>query len=108
MPKDVVGDIERSAATMKLIVQPLIVLSLLEIRQHIVVAPADVAEVAPPLVVAAMSADVNHVINGTGAAERSAARPGKAPQIAMQLWNGAESPIEFGIQQHPHHRRSVD
>src|ERR1041385_7670630 len=107
MPEDVIGDIERSAATMKFIFQPLIVLSLLKVRQHVVVAPADVAEVAPPIVVAPMSADVNHVIDGTGAAESAAAGPGEAPQIAMDLRNRAEAPIEFGIQQHPHHRRGM-
>ena len=66
-----------------------------EIGQHVVVAPADVAERPPPVVVAAVTAHVHHHVEHAGAADCATARIGDAPAEKVRLRHGGERPVEL-------------
>ena len=66
-----------------------------EIGQHVVVAPADVAERPPAVVVAAVSPHVHHHVEHAGAADRAAARVGDAPAEEICLRHRGERPVEL-------------
>jgi hypothetical protein len=58
-----VGDAERSALAVQLIRATLLVFGLAEIRQHVVVAPADIAELAPAVEILALPANVQQSVD---------------------------------------------
>ena len=88
-----VGDVEQAAGTVKLVAAALVVLRLLEERQHVVEAPAFVAELAPVIVVPGVAAHVQHRVDRRGATEGLAARPIHAPVVAMRLGCGLVAPV---------------
>jgi hypothetical protein len=69
-----VGDFQRTADAMELILAPILVLSLAEKGQHALIVPTDAAELAPTVVVGGSAAHVDHAIQRTGAAEHLATR----------------------------------
>ena len=55
------------------------VLALLEVRQHVLVAPAGVAERLPLVEILRVASHVQHVVQDAGTAETLAARPSRLP-----------------------------
>ena len=91
-PQAHVGDAERPADAMIVVGAALLVLGALEIGQHVLVRPADIAELAPDVVVLGLPAHVEQAVDGAGAAEHAAARPGDDAAVQMRLGPGAELP----------------
>ena len=88
-----VGDVQRAAGAVEVVAAALVVLGLLEVRQHVVVAPALVAELAPVVVVPGVAAHIEHGVDRRRAAQRLAARPVHAPVVAMFLRHGLVAPV---------------
>ena len=88
------GDIERALGAVKAVAQALVALGFLEIRQHVVVAPAGIAELAPVIVVGRLAPHIDHGIDRTRPANEPAARPIHPPPLHRRLWRGFVSPIE--------------
>jgi len=88
-----VGDVQRPAGAVEVVAAAFVVLRLLEERQHVVVAPALVAELAPMIVVPGVAADIEHGVDRGGAAQRLAARPVHAPVVAMFLRHRLVAPV---------------
>src|SRR5262249_27401415 len=57
-----VGDIERSADAVELVLAPLLVLGLAKVSQDAVVVPADTAELTPAIVVCRRPAHIDHAV----------------------------------------------
>src|SRR2546426_1385929 len=108
MAEDVVCDIKWSPLAVEIILKPLIVLGLLEVAEHVIIPPPDIAELAPAIIVLSMAANIDHVIDGAGPTQGAPPRPRKPPQIAMGLWYGPEPPVIFRVWQHGDHRRRMD
>ena len=70
----------------------LLVLGALEIGEHVLVRPADIAELAPHVEVLRLPAHVEQAVDGAGAAEHAAARPGDGAAVEMRLRPRAELP----------------
>ena len=85
--------LERPAAAVVVAGAVLVILGLLEIREHVVVAPARVAEVAPVVVILAVAAHVEHAVHGAAAADDAAAGPGHLPPVHVSLRRGFVAPI---------------
>jgi hypothetical protein len=88
------GDIERTVVAVKAVVQVLVALGPLEVRQHIVVAPAGIAELPPMIVVSRLAAHIDHGIDRARAANETAARPIHAPAFHRRLRRGFVTPVE--------------
>ena len=67
------GDIERAISAMKAVVQALVAFGLLEVRQHVVIVPAGIAELAPMIVVRRLAAHIDHRIDRARAADEATA-----------------------------------
>ncbi len=101
LPEDVVHgiagaqlvDAQRPALAVILAVEFGVVLRALEIGQHVRVRPAGVAERSPVIVVPAMSADIDHGVDGGRAAEALAARLIADAAIQPLLRHGLERPV---------------
>ena len=87
-------DIERAVFTVKAIMQALVALGLLEVRQHVVVAPAGIAELTPMIVIGRLPAHIDHGIDRARAAKEAAARPIHAPALHRHLRRGFVSGME--------------
>jgi acyl-CoA thioesterase II len=93
----------------------LIGLGSFEIRQDVGIPPAPQAHLLPLIVIAGMSADVDHAVDGRGAAPAAAARPPQATAIHVPLRFGMETPVvgvgvldEFShARGHAHHQGTV-
>ena len=70
-----VGDAERAAGAVILVGAALLVLGLAEIRQHVVIGPAGIAELAPQVEILLLAADVDQAVDRGRPAEHLAARP---------------------------------
>src|SRR5690606_28618464 len=70
---------ERATGAVKVVRPALVVLGLAEVRQDVGIAPAGVAEVAPPVVVLALAANVKQPVDRGRPAEHLAARLRYAP-----------------------------
>src|SRR3984893_7171695 len=71
----------------------LIALGFHEIRQDIIITPALISAATPFVVVTAISADVDHVIDGARSAEHPALRDIKATSIQLRLGKSSVSPV---------------
>ena len=58
-----VGHAERTVAAVKIIAAAFVVLGLAEVRQHVVVAPAGIAELTPVVEILGLAADVDQSID---------------------------------------------
>ena len=68
-----------------------------EQRQHVVIAPAGEAELAPVIVIGGLSAHRDHGVDGGRAADHLAARIGQRPAVEPGLRLGLEHPVRAGI-----------
>ena len=68
-----------------------VVLGLLEIGQHVVPAPAGIAELAPAVVVGRLAAHVDHAVDRGAAAQHLAARIGERAAVEPGLGLGLSS-----------------
>jgi hypothetical protein len=97
--------IHRTFPAVVLVIKVFIAFRLSEIRQHIVVRPAGVPERGPPVVIGAMSTDINHRVDRARATERTSTGLIPAPPVEPPLRHGLERPIvDFRWQ----HQRSRD
>src|SRR3984893_5867348 len=87
-----VGHVERTAGTVMRVRTALLVLSATEIREHVVVGPAGVAELAPQVEILTLPADVNEPVDRARPAEHLAARPWQAPAGELGLGLGLKLP----------------
>ena len=87
---------------------PVEVLRALEQRQHVVVAPAVVAEVRPGVVVAAMPARVDHPVQRARSAQHLAARPVQLAPGARGLRHRPVAPVLLAVPELEQPRRIVD
>ena len=74
MPVAHVGDAKRPARAVVVVGAALVVLGHAEVRQHVLMAPAGVAELAPMVEVLGLAADVDQAVDRARSAERLAAR----------------------------------
>ena len=86
-------DAERSALAVIFAVEIGVVLRALEIGQHVRIRPAGVAQRGPVVVVPAMPADIDHGVDGGGAAEPLAARLIADAAVQSLLRHGLERPV---------------
>src|SRR5918994_2834140 len=70
-----IADPERAILPAPAVLASLEMLHGAEMRQHVVIAPSRIAQIAPAVEVVAISADENHAIDRTGATQGPAARP---------------------------------
>ncbi len=68
------GDVQRAGITVQGVATALVTLRPPEIRQHILPGPAGATLRSPVVIVAGMAADIEHRVDGAGAAEGAAAR----------------------------------
>ena len=91
------GDMQRALGAMPGVPSPLQALGTFEIGEHIAIAPAGEAHLAPLVIVAGMAADVDHAVDGGGAAPTLAARPPERTIIEVRLGLGPEAPIVVAL-----------
>ena len=84
---------ERPAGAVVLVGAALVVLGLAEVRQHVLVAPAGVAELAPVVEVLGLAADVDQAVDRARSAEHLAARRDDVAAVALRLRLGLVAPV---------------
>src|SRR5216683_507208 len=87
-----IGNVERAALAVIIVGAAFLVLGAAEIREHIVIRPADIAELAPMVEILALAADIDEAVDRAGAAEHLAARPGDAAPAQPRHRLGLELP----------------
>ena len=92
---------QRAVAAVPRIVEALVVLAQAEVRQHVVVAPAFVAERGPAVVVDAMAADIDHRVDRRRTAQHLAARLVADAPAEARLRHRVEGPV---VDAGRHHR----
>ena len=100
--------VQRPADPVVLARTPIEVLGPLEQRQHVGVAPAVVPQVRPGVVVAAMTARVDHPVQRARSAEHLAARPLQLAVRARCLGDRAVAPVLLAVPQLEDARWVVD
>jgi hypothetical protein len=100
-----VRHLQRPVAAVEGIAAALVAFGLDEVGQHVVVAPAGVAERGPVVVVLALAADVDEAVDRARAAQRLAARPVDAPAVHVRVGVGLEAPVVGGA---PHRLAVAD
>ena len=100
--------VERPARSVVLRLPQVEVLRALEHRQHVLIAPAVVAEIRPGVVIAAMTPRVDHPVEGTRPAQHLAPRPVQLAARAGGLRHGAIAPVLLAVPQLEEPRRLVD
>ena len=73
-----------------------VALHRLEDRQHVLPAPAAVAELGPVVVVLALAAHPHHAVDGARAAEHVSARHGNGAPAGVGLGLGGIEPVDAG------------
>ena len=92
-----IGDVERPAGAVIIVRAALLVLGAAEIRQHVVIAPADAAELPPIVEILPLAADIDQPVDRAGAAEHLAARPRDAAAVEPRHRLGLELPGDLGV-----------
>ncbi len=90
-----IGDAQRTAGAVECIGAALLILGLLEIRQHVVIAPAGIAELAPMIEILRLAADIDEAVDRARTAEDLAARPHDLPAIDAGIRLGLEAPAQL-------------
>ena len=103
-----VGDGLRAADAVVLALAALVVLAALEVRQHLVVAPARRAARRPVVVVEAVAAQVDHRVDRAAAADHAAAREVQPPVPQAGLLVAGQVPVQVRLEHDREHRRDVD
>ncbi|MCY1346045.1 hypothetical protein D9M69_321200 [compost metagenome] len=97
------GDVQRTAGAVELaLAETLVVLGLLEVRQHLVVAPAGVAQARPVVVVPAVATHVDHAVDRAGTAQRLAARLVALAPVEARLRHRLVGPVVIALAHHHH------
>ena len=91
-----VGDLDGPVAAAQVAVAGFVALHRLEDRQHVLPAPAAVAELGPVVVVLALAAHPHHAVDGAGAAEHAPARHGDGAPSGVGLGLGGIEPVDAG------------
>ena len=87
----------------------LLVLGLLEIGQHVVIAPAGIAALAPAIVILVLAAHIEQAVDRTRAAEHFSARLEHLPAVQSRLRLGLVHPVDgFFLEQFAVAERHVD
>ena len=95
-----VGDGKDAVAAAELIGAALEALHALEDRQHVLEAPAAIAELRPVVVVLRLAADIDHAVDRAGAAQHAAARHGDAASARAFVGLRRVAPVDGGIVDH--------
>ena len=91
-----IADVKRTSSAVVFIFETRVVFGASEVREHVVIV-SRVPELTPMIVVAPVSAHINHVVDTGGASENASARPKDATAIQMNLRHCAVRPIESGV-----------
>ena len=89
-----VGHRQRAADTVKLVGAALLVFRLLEIGQHVVIAPTGIATLPPAIIVLVLAANVEQAVDRTRSAQHLAARLEYCPPIQSRLRFGLVHPVD--------------
>ena len=85
---------ERPAGAVKLVLAALLVLRLPEIRQHVVITPADIAALAPAVVVLVLAAHIKQAVDRARSAQHFSARLEHLPAAEARLRLGLVHPVD--------------
>ncbi|MNZ74630.1 hypothetical protein D3C78_930830 [compost metagenome] len=103
------ADVQLTFAAVEFAVAAMVLLALAEVRQHVGVGPALVAQRMPVVVVAVVATDVDHAVDRAAAAERLAARLVALATAQARLRHGMEGPVDVpGRQDRGDPQRGVD
>ena len=94
-----INNVQRAALSNQVAGVVFLVFQLLEIRQHVPVAPAGIAHLGPVVINRGMPANVHHQVELAGAADDLAARLGDHAVIQAGLRNGGVAPVNIRTQQ---------
>ena len=92
---------ERPAGAVKFVGAALVVLRLAEIGQHVVKAPAGIAELPPVVEVLRLAADIDQAVDRARAAENLSARRDDIAVVAFGLRDGLVAPIVAAVGEQP-------
>ena len=95
-----VGDAQQSVAAAEPVGAALVALHALEDRQHVLVAPAAIAELGPVVVVLGLAADIDHAVDRARAAQHLAAGNFDAPAARALVRLRRVAPVDGGIVDH--------
>ena len=87
------GDLPLAAFAVERRASAVIVLRLHEIGQHVVPPPSEISQLPPAVVVARLSAHVNHAIHRRAAAEQLSERIGQRSSVQAGLSCGLHPPV---------------
>ena len=85
---------QRAAGAVIFVGAALLVLGLLEIGQHVLIAPAGIAALAPAIVILVLAADVQQAVDRTRSAQHLAARLKHLPAVQARLGLGLVHPVD--------------
>ena len=74
-----------------------LVLGALKVGQYLLIGPAPVSEATPVVVVFPLAANIDHAIDGTGAAYDLAPRPGHPAVMHIGFRLGFITPVDLGV-----------
>ena len=104
-----VGHRQRAAGAVIFVGAALLVLGLLEIGQHVVIAPAGIAALAPAIVILVLAAHIQQAVDRTRTAEHLSARLEHLPAVQSRLRLGLVHPVDgFFLEQFSVAERHVD
>ena len=89
-----IGDRERPADAVQLVLAALLVLGAAEVRQHVVEAPAGIAELPPVIVVRRLAAQIEQAVDRARAAQHLAARLDDLAVVELGLRLGLVEPVD--------------
>ncbi|MHC2409557.1 hypothetical protein ACVJGC_002148 [Bradyrhizobium diazoefficiens] len=89
-----VGDRQRAVAAVILVGAARLALGLLEIGQHVVIAPAGVAALAPAVIVLVLAANIEQAVDRARAAQRLTARLEHLAPLQLGLRLGLVHPVD--------------
>ena len=104
-----VGHRQRPAGAVIFVRAALLVLGLLEIGQHVLIAPAGIAALAPAIVILVLAAHVQQPVDRTRTAEHFSARLEHLPAVQPRFRLGLVHPVDgFFLEQFSVAERHVD
>ena len=97
-----VADPERAVSAVVFVIDALVVLIKTEVGQHIIVGPAVITQRGPVIVVFAVATDIDHGIDGGGAAQALATGLETLAAIQAFLRHSFHDPVVDGFGEHGH------
>jgi hypothetical protein len=104
----VIRDIERAANTVIIGFATFLMLRPLEIRKHIVISPALVALITPPIKIHPMAANIDHGVHRAGTAKHFTPWVIEPSVVQLHLRLCGIIPITFGLKQFSERGGNVD